>query len=424
MPKDDRPAGRWRRRVWIAALLLALLAALALFAFTSGAPAVADRPAPSADQVGAGRKAALQLSSAESGVRRVARVHFGQAELDGIAALASHGFRPNRLALALKDGALVITGSHRLAIGRWVNVSAQVAGRSQGFPPVRLTIGKVTLPPWLSRPLIAAARWVLVHRGVALAPLDMMVRHVVVDAHAVAVTLRLPAALGGIDPEGIDPALVARVYCRLARAEQAAPAPLFVDQVHRAFATRPAAAAPAAYNRAAFVALAMLLVDQRAGDIAGAARSGARACAVPAPVVTLHGRADLPKHWALSAALAAGAGSRIARAMGEWKELADGLSKQSTFAVGDPTGFSFVDLSADRAGFHLAQAGADPDRAAATAARLAHATEDQLLPLALVRQQDGMPNAEFVRRFGSIDDPRYAAMVARIDAALAAVGIR
>ena len=115
--------------------------------------------------------------------------------------------------------------------------------------------------------------------------------------------------------------------------------------------------------------------------------------------------------------------TQLSEAVGEWKELADSLAKQSQFAVGDPSGFSMADLGADRAGLRAARAASDPARAAQVGRFLAQASEEQLLPVNVVNREDGMPNAEFVKRYGGLDDPRFAARVRQIDAELDRTGI-
>ncbi|MET0180334.1 MAG: hypothetical protein ABW194_07625, partial [Novosphingobium sp.] len=189
-------------------------------------------------------------------------------------------------------------------------------------------------------------------------------------------------------------------------------------QVRRAFAPGPAAGSPGG-NGAALVALAMLVGDERAGYLSGVTPGDVHSCRIDIVVTTLHGRADLPRHWALSAAIAATQGAGLARAVGEWKELADTLANPADFAAGDPSGFSFVDLAADRAGFRTARAALLPATARATAERLAAVTVEQLMPVALLEEPDGLTGREFERRFGGLDADRYKAAVATIDAVLA-----
>jgi hypothetical protein len=137
----------------------------------------------------------------------------------------------------------------------------------------------------------------------------------------------------------------------------------------------------------------------------------------------IYGRQDWPKHWALSAAIAVGAGAQLSEAAGEWKELGDSLARQSQFAIGDPSGFSMADLAADRAGFRTARAAWQAEGAERMAAALAHATPDQLLPAELVRREDALSNASFIKRYGGLDDPRFKQRVREIDAVLDARGL-
>jgi hypothetical protein len=121
----------------------------------------------------------------------------------------------------------------------------------------------------------------------------------------------------------------------------------------------------------------------------------------------LRGRTDLAKHWGLSAALAATLGERVAANLGEWKELHDSLPEGS--------GFSFVDLAADRSGLHVARKALDARSAGSTARFLTSVTEEALLPSVLVRAPEGLSGEEFERVFGSLDHGRYRAAIAWID---------
>jgi hypothetical protein len=390
---------------------------------------------PTAEQVGAGRDAFLQLKASRDDPTGSTRIQFGPAQLDGMSALATHGFQPDRLRMEVGQGDLSIAGSHRLYGGRWLNISVVVQGHSQGFPPVDLKIGLVHLRGSSARWVIELGRLALRLRHVDVPPLDQLVRGVTIKDDQIIADIRLPRKSGlvdqvaGLPSSSADGALVARIYCKLASQEQAKPLGELTDQVHRAFTTSDTDAGTAEYNRATFIALAMLLVDERAGDLAGKARADTASCRTKfkrtsnGSLVSIHGRADWPKHWALSAALAAGTSTHLAEAMGDWKELADSLAKQSEFAIGDPTGFSFADLAADRSGYEIAQAAVRPQNAAALARKLKIATAEELLPAELTNQEDGLSNAEFVGRYGGLSDPRFRARVGQIDTTLHRAGV-
>lgn len=132
-------------------------------------------------------------------------------------------------------------------------------------------------------------------------------------------------------------------------------------------------------------------------------------------VVTLAGRTDLTQHFTISAALAATAGSPLADVVGLYKELDDARGG---------SGFSFNDLAADRAGTRLGAlavtGGAGQSRL--RKAVLAGLQENDLIPD--VRDlPEFMREDEFVRRFGGVGQPRYQAMVQRIEQRLAALAL-
>jgi len=397
--------------------MLAALAVLLLgwAVLLSGAPSVPARPRPLPADVAAGRAAVAQLKAAQA--TPGAAVRIDAAMLNGLAALASDASGLRHVDAKLDDGTLIGRASLKLPLGQWLNVEARVAGAHRGFPPVDATVGAVPLPRFLSRWAAEAGHWLLVRRGARLPELDAMVRRIAVGPDAVTAALALPSGSGLVDSAlrstgaTLDDGRAAALLCRLVAAQRAEPAPDLATHVRRAFAG--GEATPDA-NRATFAALALLVAPERATQIFAPAAERAAACgavaAALAPATELHGRPDLAKHWALSAALGAVVGDDAGTALGEWKELADSDGG---------SGFSFVDLAADRAGLRAARAAVDPARAAATAAALARADAEALLPTRLTGGPEGLTEAQFRARFGSLDADRYADAVALIDRELA-----
>jgi len=130
-------------------------------------------------------------------------------------------------------------------------------------------------------------------------------------------------------------------------------------------------------------------------------------------LVTLAGRPDLTQHFTISAVLAATAGSPLSNVVGLYKELDDARNG---------SGFSFNDLAADRAGTRLGElaVGAVAGRERLRIAAAAGLRERDLVPE--VRDlPEFMPQAEFMRRFGGIGQPRYQAMQDRIEQRIAAL---
>ena len=425
--KQKRGAHRGGRLALFAGVL-ALAALILWFTVTSSQPLVRMRAAPTAEDVGAGREAYHRLRETRGNKSGIS-VSLGPAELAGLSAVASHGFRPDGLKLSTEGPAFVVEASRHLPLGRWLNVTLSAEGPSQEFPRTRLKVGVWSLPPLLSRWALNVGRWLL-ERRVEVPPLDRMVRNFSVQNGTVSALISLPGKMGLVDQMAgavavpIDGDQVIRVYCALTDRQRKQPSTDFAEQVHRAFALDPGGIAQADFNRAAFVALGMLLVDQRVKDFAQVSGEDLGQCRIPTVPASIYDRFDWTKHWALSAAISVGAGVQLSEAAGEWKELADSLSRQSQFAVGDPSGFSMADLAADRAGFQAASAAVQPDSAERLAAELARATPEQLLPNELVQREDGLTNKDFVQRYGGVDDPRFKARVREIDGLLAKSGLR
>ncbi len=205
---------------------------------------------------------------------------------------------------------------------------------------------------------------------------------------------------------GTNNRLVSEIYCDLVASRRAEPVTQLPLLVRRAFSGAPNLQAEE-YNRAAFVALALYVVGNRAYPLAPSTVKWIKSCGRATLPILMRGRTDLAKHWTFSAALQAVLGNNPATAFGEWKELADSLPSGS--------GFSFIDLAADRSGLRIARLGVNERSASVIAQRLAAATEEDLLPVQLLRAEEGLPEAAFVHRFGTIEAKNYKAAVAWID---------
>jgi uncharacterized protein YfiM (DUF2279 family) len=154
-----------------------------------------------------------------------------------------------------------------------------------------------------------------------------------------------------------------------------------------------------------------LTVSRRAGDLVGNASTLTKSCAIVPDNPVLGGRTDLAKHWALSAAMAATVGTEVSSAMGMWKEISDSGPSGS--------GFSFVDLTADRSGIQFARALLDEETTSATRARLLLAQDADLLPVAALALSEGMSATDFSKRFQSVDSAEYQKQITLIDRLLA-----
>lgn len=403
-------------------IVLGLLALLFLLA-TSSRPWVPEPGAATAQQVKLTRNA-FQAARKSRATRKPVALTLDQPQLDAVSTMIGQGFPPNRLSAHIDGDRLTVTAS-RPFLGRWLNVRGITSGKSIGFPDLSARVGAIPVPGWLAKFGLGIARRLLILRGATLPPLDTLVAGTDVANGRITARITLPRT-GLVDQASSDGALaidddeVARIYCKLADEQRANPDPLFAHQMRRAMAL---SSATRQSDGAALVALAMMAVNKDVGQLAGDADTKTAKCKAPSGQLTLQGRMDSPKHWSLSAALEVTTGRNFTVAMGEWKELSDSLAKNPFLAKGDSSGFSFVDLATDRAGFFWAKALTDPATIDQAREKMAQATDEMLLPKPAVELNDGMPNAQFVAAYGGTDDPRFKAKVASIDAMLKANGV-
>ena len=125
----------------------------------------------------------------------------------------------------------------------------------------------------------------------------------------------------------------------------------------------------------------------------------------------LHGRIDLARHFLISAMLAAHGSADVAQLAGEYKEISD---------ADGGSGFSFVDLMADRAGARLGTlAVASPASARRLQQRLAAGvSETELMPEAR-HLREGLDLARFRRDYRHLGAPAYRRVVETIDRRIA-----
>lgn len=431
-PEDMSAGPRWRW-IWPLRICAALLLALVGLSL-SGAPTVRPPAPPSATNIDLAR-AVLSQATGEGNVAgsRVA-ITLSQAELDGLAALVNQVLGPVRVDARLVQPTpprraedaknpspeLVARASRALPLGAWVNVEARATSvpGGKGLPIVRVKVGHVPLPAWLTR--FALRRAWLMLQGDAENPrtLDEAIPSVSIGARRARVVLIHPgrnaafaslSRFGGIEP---DQRWMASAYCALTRH----PDSDLATVVRRAWRlSRPVRLTPVEQNRGLMIVVAMRSIPEHRDRLAGKALPLIRRCINPVQPITLAGRNDLAKHWAMSAALSASLGGQIAQSLGVWKELSDSLT--------GGTGFSFVDIAADRSGERFANAAVDPQLARFIQTRLAAVTESQLLAKEALAKPEGLDAAMFEQIYDNVESPEYASAVAAIDALLDNIGV-
>lgn len=130
--------------------------------------------------------------------------------------------------------------------------------------------------------------------------------------------------------------------------------------------------------------------------------------------VTLAGREDLLLHFVYSAAIEALSNRRVAWLAGEMKELLDTNPGRS--------GFSFVDLLADKAGLYFAsQALSSPVSAARLQHQLALGIDDRDLLPAFDALQEGIQYEHFIRYYTNLESDAYQKQLASLQQKLGAM---
>jgi len=170
---------------------------------------------------------------------------------------------------------------------------------------------------------------------------------------------------------------------------------------------------PATENQAALLALVIYFGDRRFEHLTGPIRQGVlKDHRRRNRGVGLGGRRDLLLHFIISAGLKLVSDHGIAMAIGEFKELLDSNEGGS--------GFSFVDLAADRAGLRFAAIATDANGGARhLLGVLAGKTTEKAFFPHFTDLPEGLSEAVFRGRYGDVNDSRYVALVAEIDRRLA-----
>jgi len=392
------------------------------FAALQAEPAVVLHGQPEAEDVAR----ALALVRAHAPQRAVpgavSGLHLDQRDVE---LLANHaGWRGPQAAtrITLQRQAATVHSSLHLPpnpFGRWLNVQVHLR-ETAGLPVLDgAQVGALPVPRWLAQRVAAhlAAR-----AGIAteLQTLSQVLRRVHFTPQGLDVVVAWQpdsaARVAGLLLPADEQHRLQAYTALVATWASARPAgatvslaslvgPVFTLAAQRSQGADDAAAG--AENRAAIAVLALYVNGLGVDQVLPAASAWPR----PQPLqVTLGGRDDFPRHLLVSATLAAESTGPLSRAIGIYKEVADARGG---------TGFSFNDMAANRAGTRLGElALSAPHRLQAMLAR--GVDEADFMP-AWQDLPESMAEPEFKRRYGGVDAPAYAAMVAEIDRRVAAL---
>lgn len=161
---------------------------------------------------------------------------------------------------------------------------------------------------------------------------------------------------------------------------------------------------PVEENRAALLVLGLYATETALGPLIGEQ--------VPQPPrreLLLAGRADRARHFLISAGLAVSAGGGAAQSLGLIKEVDD--------AQAGGSGFSFVDIGADRTGVRFAElAVASPEQARSLQLRVAGMAGEELFMADFRDLPELLSEEDFQATYGGVGQPAYEAVVQEIDA--------
>lgn len=409
------------------AIGLLIIMAAVVVAFTSSEPKFVALPAQPTSM--AVVKNAMQPLRDRQDASQPATIHLSNEELAAASSLAGQAASPVIISSTLTDDAWLSGVSYPLPLGRWLNIEASVpkqnyTSKAGELPSFKVKIGSVTLPDFLSRPIFKLVLTQIQKRYSDFPNPDQVLKALEFSQDAVDVTLQVPRSgtllkkAADWTGRGVDDKLVKFALCHLAAMQIKSPSSDLDAHVRRAFSGEAVGNVGSIENRnrASLVALAIYVGGPRAQRVFYTSGMHDANCVVPFDVdIKLAGRADLAKHWAVSAAMAATLGVNVTGAVGEWKELSDSLPQG--------TGFSFVDIAADRSGFRYGAAAVNSATAQNVHDRLAGVTDAALLPPSVIALQENISNQEFADIYSNLDSPEYKRMIAQIESELDRSGV-
>jgi hypothetical protein len=354
----------------------------------------------------------------QSGVLR--SVVIGGEDLDTAFNYLAHQHARGSAAVRLREGAVSMAASLALPanpFGRYLNLDAEFA-EAEGLPQVRsLDVGRLHLPGFVARRLVewGIAKW-SAQAGAAKAL--AAIKQVSFRDGALMLIYEwdnaLPASLTGMLLPAEDEARLKAyqtLLFDLSRSSDRGALPM--ERLLQAMLLHAGQRGgdAAAENRAVLLSLALFVNGKGLGAVLPATRSWPKPAARH---VTLAGRHDFAQHFAVSAALAATAGSPLSDAVGLFKEIDDSNGG---------SGFSFNDIAADRAGTRFGELATSARAGALKAQKIApDLTAGQIFPR-VDDLPEFMPASEFKRRFGGIGGVEYKRQMAEIERRVAALPV-
>ncbi len=349
-----------------------------------------------------------------------------QAEFDALSSFLARG--TSRVSSEVQISSAGMDGAFTFQLpdnpfGRFLNVQVSVLPSSQGLKLARVFIGKWPIPEGLAIFLAkGAADYMLSDQLGSLAL--QSIQAVTFTEEVVTVSVfkepleKLRKGLNGLQqvlfPVG-DPEAVRYYYGHLveivggSRGGNLVSLSTFMTPLFQIAKMRSQSKDPMEENRAAILALAMYFGSWKFEAMIGPVLTeDLKAFRPRNNNVALAGRQDLRLHFIISAGLKLISDSGMGFAVGEFKELLD--------ASHGGSGFSFVDLAADRAGIRFAEVATSSQESARRVQQvLAKGEGEAVFFPDIAELPEGLAQGRFEGRYKDVQSSEYQRLVADID---------
>lgn len=409
------------RLLLLAVIALPAGAIVAVWMCFQDAPLIARRPDISVDDIERAKRILAKHDPRKAKAGTLRTVVLSQQDVDLVLNYAASQLRKGSTRVALQPCTATVQASLEIPgspFGPWLNVDAALR-ETDGLPAFdHLKIGTLPVPGFIAD---RALERLAAHLGTTAE--GRLAHDVVKSVNFSDARMRLVYEWRDDIPDRVRAALLPQAdqdrikaysdglaeVVDQAGAVRSIPLAQLLPPMFALAGERAAGGDAARENRAAIVALAFYANGRGLSAVIPAAKAWRR----PAQrTVTLNGRDDFPKHFLISAALAAEAGSPLADAIGLYKEVEDSRGG---------SGFSFNDVAADRAGTRFGELAVKAPRKL-QAALAAGARERDFMP-DVSDLPEFMPEAEFRKRYGGIGAPGYQKMMAEIEARIASTAL-
>lgn len=344
-----------------------------------------------------------------------------QEELDLAVNYFANQYAQAVAGLVIEKGRAIVEATVTLPanpLGRFINVRLEIK-QTPKLPLIEsLKLGKLPVPAFLANSLV---NYGLTNSQTLFDwhEFNKTVRNIRFEPRQLVITYQwrtdLPARLSGILLSPQELSQIEFYQRRLAGLTQNSRTPInltaLIQPMFSAAKERSQNGEAIKENRATILVLAFYVNQKNLSKLISQSKTWSR------PnwrTVKLKNRDDLTKHYLVSALLAAYAGTPLADAVGLYKEIED--SKGGS-------GFSFIDIAADRAGTLMGElAVADEQQARQIQSLLATVTESDIMPKT-ADLPEFIPEAEFMRRYGGTQGKAYLEMMAEIERRILALPV-